>query len=46
MDSLIPLVAPMTDFAVEILEILEGVDPEEISQIPQGPFNSSLLIGR
>jgi len=34
MEPLIPLVAPMTDFAVEIFKILEGVDPEEIPQIP------------
>jgi hypothetical protein len=45
MDPLIPLDPPKTDFAVQIFEILEGVDPEEVPQIPQRPFNSSFLIG-
>jgi hypothetical protein len=33
------------DHTVELFEILEGVDPEEIPQIPQCPFDSSLLVG-
>jgi hypothetical protein len=45
MDLLISLGPPKTDLAVQVIQILEGVDPEEIPQVPQRPFNSSFLIG-
>jgi hypothetical protein len=45
MNPLIPFDPPKADFAVQLFEILEGIDSEEISEIPKGPLDSSFLIG-
>ena len=45
MEALIPFDPPEADLTVEVVKVLEAIDPEPVSGISEGSFNSPLLIG-
>jgi hypothetical protein len=45
MESLVPLHPPEAQLSIQVPQILEGVDPEEIPDIPDHPLHPPFLIG-